>query len=83
MYKYILLGQDIDEYLKCPYRLGKSKNEEGKSFDYLNSESFKAHIKDGLEYEGKVLLGLEWGRTEKSLNQLFEVKTNNNSSELY
>jgi len=73
MGKLTIYGQDIDEYLRCPYRLIKSKRDGVKPTDYISSEFVtEVLFKNGLKFEEDVLMGIEWQKTSESLDKLIK-----------
>ena len=75
MNEVVILGQDIDEYIKCPYRLVKTKRECKKPSDYLESDFVQeVLIKEGLKFEEKILSQVEWEKTNEPLEKLLQKR---------
>jgi predicted RecB family nuclease len=75
MGKLIIYGGDIDEFLRCPYRLIKCKCEEIRPITLLNSEYVKEVLmKAGLEFEDKVTSQVEWQESTEPIEILLKRK---------
>jgi len=73
--KLTILGQDIDEYLRCPYRLIKCKKEGIKPSEYLESEYVQeVLIKEGIKFEEDILSKIEWEKTKEPLDKLVKKR---------